>query len=248
VSRTAGSRYEIVDRPSLLRDHPHMAFAQCEALLRSGAPCRSAALTDSPFCSHHATLAEEIGDERVRRGDHPRRRSTVTGPLVVEVETASANGSGQADPAEVRPRLAEAAAASLDDIQAALLDAALGATREMWITTACSGCGKKQRVEVRVPDVRSRVAAIELLLREGLGRPPQADDAASPRLPRTAEAVEKLGWSDMKLIFATQFASEISAVSECGDAPLRDRITALDEVQRRLLRDALDAAELMSIG
>jgi len=38
----------------------------------------------------------------------------------------------------------------------------------MWVTTTCGGCGKKQRVEVRVPDVRSRVAAIELLLRESL--------------------------------------------------------------------------------
>ena len=62
----------------------------------------------------------------------------------------------------------------------------------------------------------SRVAAIELLLREGLGRPPQAEEAASPRLPRTAEAVEKLGWNDMQMIFATQFASEIAAVTEDG--------------------------------
>ena len=132
-------------------------MASCEALLRSGTACRSAALTDSAFCSHHATLVEEIGEERVRSGDHPRRRqSTVTEPLVAEVETTLASGNGHADPAQVRPRLAEAAAASLDDISTALLDAALGATREMWVTTACSGCGKKQRVEVKIPDVRSR--------------------------------------------------------------------------------------------
>jgi len=126
----------------------------------------------------------------------------MTEPLIAEVETTLASGNGHTDPAQVRPRLAEAAAASLDDIQAALLDAAVGATREMWVTTACSGRGKKQRVEVKVPDVRSRVAAIELLLREGLGRPPQAEEAASPRMPRTAEAVEKLGWHDLKMIFA----------------------------------------------
>jgi hypothetical protein len=132
-----------------------------------------------------------------------------------------------ADPAQVRPRLAEAAAASLDDIQAALLDAALGAMREMWVTTECSGCGKKQRVEVRVPDVRSRVAAIELLLREGLGRPPQAEEAASPRLPRTAEAIAKLGWGEMKLIFASQFATEVAAITEDGgDELLRERVAA----------------------
>ncbi len=161
-------------------------------------------------------------------------------PLVAEVESTLASGNGHADPAQVRPRLAEAAAASLDGISSALLDAALGATREMWVTTACSGCGKKQRVEVKIPDVRSRVAAIELLLREGLGRPPQAEEAAAPRLPRTAEAVEKLSWGDMKMIFATHFASEITAVTEDGDALLRERVAALDEEQRQLLQEALD--------
>ena len=184
----------------------------------------------------------------MRSGDHPRRRrSTVTEPLVAEVETTLASGNGHTDPAQVRPRLAEAAAASLDDIQAALLDAALGATRETWATTSCSACGKKQRVEVKIPDVRSRVAAIELLLREGLGRPPQAEEAASPRLPRTAEGVEKLGWSDMKLIFAAHFASEIAAVTEDGgDAMLRQRVAALDERQRQLLREALDEVKIAS--
>jgi hypothetical protein len=92
--------------------------------------------------SAHITprLVAQIGEDRVRSGDHPlRRRSTVTEPLVAEVEATLASGNGHADPAQVRPRLAEAAAASLDDIQAALLDAALGATRDTWVTTACSG-------------------------------------------------------------------------------------------------------------
>jgi hypothetical protein len=219
-----------------------MAFAQCEALLRSGTACRSAALTDSAFCSHHATLVEEIGEERVRNGDHPRRReNSVTEALVAEVESTLASGNGHTDPAQVRPRLAEAAAASLDDISSALLDAALSSTRPYWITTSCSGCGKKQRVEVKIPDARSRVAAIELLLREGLGRPPQAEEAAAPRLPRTAEAVEKLGWNDMQMIFATQFASEIAAVSDGdGERLLHERVAALDEEQRQMLREALD--------
>jgi hypothetical protein len=169
----------------------------------------------------------------------------VTEPLVAAAETTL--GEGHADPAQVRPRLAEAAAASLDDISSALLDAALGATREMWVTTACSGCGKKQRVEVKIPDVRSRVAAIELLLREGLGRPPQAEEAASPRLPRTAEAGEKLSWSDMKMIFATHFADEIAAVTEDGGgALLRERVAALDAGQRHLLCEALGEVKIAS--
>jgi len=197
-----------------------MPFVQCAGRLRSGERCRSAALTDSCFCSHHSTLADEVGEKRVRSGDHTRKRThPASGPLVAEVEASPTTGNG-ADPAQVRPRLAEAAAASLDDISSALLDAALGATREMWVTTACSGCGKKQRVEVKIPDVRGRVAAIELLLREGLGRPPQAEEASSTRLPQSAEAVEKLGWDEMKAIFAAQFANEIVAVIERGGEEL----------------------------
>jgi len=169
-----------------------MPFVQCAALLRSGGACRSAALTDSAFCSHHATLVAQIGEERVRSGDHPRRRkSTATEPIVAEFETTFASGNGHADPAQVRPRLAEAAAASLDDISSALLDAALGATRDMWVTAACSSCGKKQRVEVKIPDVRSRVAAIELLLREGLGRPSgrgSCESSSPPVRPRRSRS------------------------------------------------------------
>ena len=42
------------------------------------------------------------------------------------------------------------------------------------------------------------------------------------------------------MIFATQFASEIAAVTEnSGDALLRERVAALDEEQRQLLREAL---------
>ena len=91
-----------------------------------------------------------------------------------------------------------------------------------------------------MPYVRSRVAAIELLLREGLGRPPQAEEAASARLPHTVKAVEKLGWDDLQTIFAAIFASEIEALIDAGGEPLlRERVAALHEDQRRLLRDAL---------
>jgi hypothetical protein len=67
------------------------------------------------------------------------------------------------DPATVRPRLAEAAAEGLEGIRKTLLDAATGAVRDHWITFECGECGARKRVEVPVPDVRARVAAIELL-------------------------------------------------------------------------------------
>jgi hypothetical protein len=70
--------------------------------------------------------------------------------------------------------------------------------------------------------------------------------AASPRAP-AAEAVEKLGWNDMQMIFATHFASEIAAVTDgAGEAPLRERVTSLDEDQRQLLREALDEVKIAS--
>jgi hypothetical protein len=57
-------------------------------------------------------------------------------------------------PAEIRPQLAQVTAESVAKIQAALLDAALGETRENWMTFTCSDCGKKHRAPVHVPDVR----------------------------------------------------------------------------------------------
>ena len=46
------------------------------------------------------------------------------------------------------------------------------------------------------------------------------------------------------MIFATQFASEIAAVTEDGgEALLRDRVAALDHDERQLLREALDEVE-----
>jgi hypothetical protein len=108
---------------------------------------------------------------------------TPDGP-VGEAEAVSENGSR--DPATVRPRLAEAAAEGLEGIRKTLLDAATGAVRDHWITFECGECGSRKRVEVPVPDVRARVAAIELLLREGLGRPPQAEEVSVPQLPTNA--------------------------------------------------------------
>ena len=44
------------------------------------------------------------------------------------------------------------------------------------------------------------------------------------------------------MIFATHFASEIAAVTEDGDTLLRERVAALHEDQRQLLREALDSS------
>jgi hypothetical protein len=181
----------------------------------------------------------------------PRRRASSgsTPPKVVtekgqadDVATVSQNGSR--DPATVRPRLAEAAAEGLEGIRKTLLDAATGAVRDHWITFECGDCGSRRRVEVPVPDVRARVAAIELLLREGLGRPPQAEEAPAPRLPASVGAVAQMTWDELQILGATMFADEIASVSSGeGDAAVRARMASLSPHQRALLGEALSEPE-----
>ena len=211
-------------------------------------------------------MVERFGEEAVRQGSYPRvarhgldalaeepvdvaETPTVVakeaipdedGSTEIAEEPASQNGKGRVDPAGIRPALAEVAARSVNELGETLLDAALNASRPTWVTVPCPNCGVAKRHEVSIPDVRSRVAAIELLLREGLGRAPQAEETPTPRLPRTAEAVEKLSWVDMQTIFAAHFAGEVAAVTEDGgEALLRERVASLDEELRQLLREAL---------
>jgi hypothetical protein len=165
------------------------------------------------------------------------------GPVEV-VDAASRNGSR--DPATVRPRLAEAAAEGLEGIRKTLLDAATGAVRDHWITFECGECGARKRVEVPLPDVRARVPAIELLLREGLGRPPQAEEASVPQLPSNVTAVMKMSWNELQLLGATLFSEEIASISSSeGDAVLRQRLASLSRDERRVLREALSEPDLV---
>jgi hypothetical protein len=68
----------------------------------------------------------------------------------------------------------------------------------------CSNCGERARVEAPVPDVRARVAAIELLLREGLGRPPHAEEPRVSRIPESTEAIKQMSWDDIATVATPQ--------------------------------------------
>jgi hypothetical protein len=199
------------------------------------------------FCPHHLSLVEEHGEEALKRGEHlPPRRSAqklraVSEPIVAEtVETPAETGNGKADPALVRPLLAEAAADSIEDIRRVLVETATGANKQVWATVTCKHCERQGRYEVVLPDYRVRLDAVEALLREGLGRVAQSEPASVPRLPQTVEQAQDMSWHDMCLVFATEFAGELEALRDGNiEALLRERLAGLDEGARRLLREAL---------
>jgi hypothetical protein len=221
-----------------------MPVPRCSALRRDGLACGALASSpDATYCRHHERLVELHGEEAVRTGTYPKNRRKTEIPVVVETEPRT-NGTVALTPAQVRPRLAEAAAGSADEIQQALLDAALGAVREHWASFQCPDCGRKHRAQVSVPDVRSRVAAIELLLREGLGRPAQAEEPRHATLPSTREGIEQLSWTDLQAVFAVEFAEQIqTVVTGETTAVVRDRLREVGEEGRALLREALEEVE-----
>jgi hypothetical protein len=160
--------------------------------------------------------------------------------VTIEEAMPNVGTNGEITPAEVRPLLAKATAASLDEIQAALLDAAVGATRESWTTFTCPDCGKKHRAQVQIPDVRARVGAIEVLLREGLGRPAQAEEITSPKLPADVGAVARMSWTDMQHLAALLFADQIESVlTQGGREAVRERVAELSDGQRQVLSETL---------
>jgi hypothetical protein len=218
---------------------------RCEALLRDGGPCGRTVASDSKsFCIHHAELELELGADALRQGRYPPRKNLKAAPIVVATsgksDATTENITAETDPARVRPKLAEAAAESFDDIRRTLLDAATSASKPAWVEFECGECGTHRRVDVPVPDVRARVAAIELLLREGLGRAPQAEEAPVPRLPESIEAVRKMSWRELQQLAATFYLETFVAAQRYGtEALLRDRVAVLGSDMRRVLREAL---------
>jgi hypothetical protein len=226
-----------------------MPVPRCAALRRDGAPC--GALASSPtavFCRHHERLAEKHGEEEVRDGRYPRTRTPRTkAPLEAQLSESGyyANGSGAVSPAGVRPALAQAAADELGTITAVLMDAATNTTRPVWTTPVCPECGTQFRQEVHVPDHKAQVAAVEVLLREGLGRPAQAEEPTQPILPESVAGIESMSWEDMQYFAATLLMDELLTVRRDGGAALlRDRVAALSEGERRILCEALLESEL----
>jgi len=187
----------------------------------------------------------------MRQGRTPKKRSRTKQVLQVipdethETVTAAGGTTTAADPASVRPSLAVAAAENVEQLTTSLLEAAGSAVKPVWLTVECTACGERSRIEAPMPDVRARVAAIELLLREGLGRVAQAEETPAPRLPASADAVTRMSWQELQVLGATLFADEIASVIDEGDGLLRQRLASLEPDERRVLREALAEPELV---
>ena len=121
-----------------------------------------------------------------------------------------------------------------------LLETATGANKQLWATITCKHCDRAGRYEVTVPDNKVRRDAVQALLHEALGRPGQAQEPSTPRLPESAAAIASMSWQDMQQFAATLFLDDLVAVQrDGGEALLRERVAALGDEQRRLLREAL---------
>jgi hypothetical protein len=237
-----GGRAALAER-QIPSDHMPMPVPRCAARRRDGAPC--GALAASPtavFCHHHERLAGRHGEDAVREGAYPRNHQPRSrAPLEAQLDSEhTGNGSSGVTPAAVRPALAQAAANEVGTITSVLMDAATNTTRPVWTTPACPECGAQFRQEVHVPDHKARVAAVEVLLREGLGRPGQAEEPTTPRLPATVNGIRSMSWEDMQYFAATLLVDELMTLQrDGGEQLLRRRVAELGGSERRVLRKAL---------
>lgn len=100
----------------------------------------------------HRDLAADYGEEALREGKYPRRRrGSALVRVVGESESSSSTdahaltseGNGVVGPSEVRPRLAQAAAANLSELERVLVETATGANRQIWVTVTCKHCERQ---------------------------------------------------------------------------------------------------------
>jgi hypothetical protein len=215
-----------------------VTYPRCAASLRDGTACRRTVVKAEQFCSSHLALVQEYGEERVRAGHVPRRkRATVALVPVNRAPQASpVNGDRPEDSRDIRARLADATTRGADEIERVLLEA-VGASSPKWASLACRNCGEQQQVEIPVPDVRSRLSAITLLLEQAFGKVGQADERPTHG-PSTVAEVEAMSDEELRAIILSD--------SDGADWLIRQHVQSLSIEARDALRVALD--ELGSDG
>ena len=215
-----------------------MTYPRCAASLRDGTACRRTVVKAEQFCSSHLALAQEYGEERVRAGRVPRRKRATVAlvPVKGAPQPSLVNGDRPEDSRDIRARLADAATRGADEIERVLLEA-VGASSPQWASVACRECGEQQQVEIPVPDIRSRLSAITLLLEQAFGKVGQADERPSHG-PSTVAEVESLSDEELRAIILSD--------SDGADWLVRLHLQSFSSATRDALRRAL--AELEKDG
>jgi hypothetical protein len=219
-----------------------MGTSNCAARLRDGTRCDHVARHDPDFCNQHAKLAKKYGPETVMRGEQPKEKLQVVigGSGDDDLAEPELEPETRTEPSMVRSGLADAAAEEFYKIKRSLLDAATGASKEQFVTISCPGCNKTTRMPIQLPDVRARIAAVEVLLREGLGRAPQSPEISTPTLPDTAEKMRRLGWEEMEVLAARMHLDSLElALNEGAEKSLANAVEKLSPEQRELLLRSL---------
>jgi hypothetical protein len=76
-----------------------------------------------------------------------------------------------------------------------------------------------------------------------LGRPAQAQDPTKPSFPESITEIEVMSWEDMQSFAATLLVDELRTVQrDRGQELPRQRVAVLSDGERRVLREALNAA------
>jgi hypothetical protein len=129
------------------------SYGRCRASLRSGERCRVVIVTEGADFCPHHL---RLADQL---GPEMVRRGAVpkkrARPGVEELPVATA--------------MAKAAPSSAISV------------RPVWLAVECPSCGERSRL--RAPNLLARIAAIELLLGEALGRRPESEEPGLPRMP-----------------------------------------------------------------
>ena len=182
----------------------------------------------------------------LRRGEQPRvwelrpKSKAELEPVVTVTTSETGSMTTTGDPSKIRPALGQLAADHLVELQQAVLDSALSAMRPTWLTVTCGSCGATSRVEAPLPDARTWLQGIELLLKEGLGRAPQADEQSSAVPPRQPEDISGLSWTDLSSLAAALLVDELALASQHGGkAVLVEKLRAISDADRRILEEAL---------
>ena len=127
---------------------PHAGGSSLRCVVAGRSACARTVVEGSEFCVHRDRLLGEHRADALKQS-LPRRKQARGRwqPTIIAMganesalssEGSASSARRSADPSTVRPRRAEAAAESVEDIRRTLLDAATSASKPAWVEVECT--------------------------------------------------------------------------------------------------------------